>query len=101
MKSLNRVVIFFLLSASILMSQTNPAPSSPAPAAAPPTSAQQSSVPQTPAKDLKINMKGSPFGIAAGFLYGYQGVKPYDFMPQVRQLGGDFTKIYLFWSGTR
>src|SRR6266704_1071070 len=98
MKSLNRVVIFFLLSASILMSQTNPAPSSPAPAAAPPTSAQQSSVPQTPAKDLKINMKGSPFGIAAGFLYGYQGVKPYDFMPQVRQLGGDFTKIYLFWN---
>jgi hypothetical protein len=43
-------------------------------------------------------MPGSPFGIAAGFLYGYQGVKPYEFMPQLRSLGAGFTKIYLFWN---
>src|SRR5262249_19720963 len=48
--------------------------------------------------DRRITMPGSPFGVAAGFLYGYQGVKPYSFMPQLRALGSDFTKIYLFWN---
>ena len=52
--------------------------------------------PETLAKDLQITMPGSPFGIAGGFPYGYQGVKPYEFMPQLRQLGSDFTKIYFF-----
>ena len=54
--------------------------------------------PTSAAKDARIILPGSPLGVAAGFLYGYQGVKPYTFMPQLRQLGGDFTKIYLFWN---
>ncbi len=62
------------------------------------TSISQFAAPETPATDLKITMPGSPFGIAAGFLYGYQGVKAYDFMPQLRELGSGFTKVYLFWN---
>ncbi len=54
--------------------------------------------PAAAAVDQRITMPGSPFGIANGFLYGYQGVKAYDFMPQLRQLGGGFTKTYLFWN---
>jgi hypothetical protein len=41
---------------------------------------------------------GSPFGIAAGFLYGYEGVGTYPFMRHVRGLGAGFTKLYLFWN---
>lgn len=51
-----------------------------------------------PAADLRITTPGSPFGIAWGFLYGYQGSKAVEFMPQVRELGGGFTKVYLFWN---
>lgn len=62
----------------------------------------QTSTPQSarevPDADRRIAMSGSPFGIAGGFLYGYQGVKAYRFMPQLRQLGSDFTKIYFFWN---
>jgi hypothetical protein len=58
----------------------------------------QSSKSESAGKELKITMPGSPFGIAAGFLYGYQGVKPYEFMPQVRKLGSGLTKVYLFWN---
>jgi len=47
---------------------------------------------------LRVTTPGSPFGIAAGFTYGYQGVKTYAFMPQVRGLGAGFTKVYLFWN---
>jgi hypothetical protein len=54
--------------------------------------------PDIPAKDHQITMAGSPFGIAGGFLYGYQGTPAYEFMPQLRQLGSGFTKIYLFWN---
>src|SRR6266700_953197 len=90
MKSMKSVTLFLFLLAGMLRAQTSPAPSlSPAP---------PSSVAPTPAKDLKITMPGSPFGIAAGFLYGYQGVKAYEFMPQLRQLGSDFTKVYFFWN---
>ncbi len=46
----------------------------------------------------RITMPGSPFGIAWGFLYGYQGVKAEDFLPRIRQLGAGCTKIYLFWN---
>jgi hypothetical protein len=60
--------------------------------------APQASKLDTPTKDFRITMSGSPFGIAAGFLYGYQGVKPYDFMNEVRKLGSGFTKVYLFWN---
>ena len=62
------------------------------------TGVSQASKPETSAKDSKITMTGSPFGIAAGFLYGYQGVKAYDFMPEVRKLGSALTKVYLFWN---
>lgn len=43
-------------------------------------------------------MAGSPFGIATGFLYGYQGTPAFDFMPELRNLGADFTKVYFFWN---
>ena len=62
------------------------------------TGAPQASKLDTSTKDFRITMSGSPFGIAAGFLYGYQGVKPYDFMNEVRKLGSGFTKVYLFWN---
>lgn len=62
------------------------------------TTTYPSPVTQTSEKDLKVTTRGSPFGVAAGFLYGYQGVKPYEFMPQIRQLGSGFTKVYLFWN---
>lgn len=39
----------------------------------------------------------SPFGVAWGFLYGYFGVPAPVYMPQVRDLGADFTKVYLIW----
>jgi hypothetical protein len=42
--------------------------------------------------------EASPFGIASGFLYGYQGVGTYPFMRHVRGLGAGFTKLYLFWN---
>lgn len=48
--------------------------------------------------DLRIVMPGSPFGVAWGFLYGYAGMKAEIYMPQMRELGGGFTKIYLFWN---
>lgn len=47
---------------------------------------------------MTITLAGSPFGAAAGFLYGYGGVPPFAFMPRLRRLGGGFTKIYLFWN---
>src|SRR5689334_7530888 len=99
MKSLKSVFVFILLFAvSTLTAQpassSSASPSAPSSSSAPP----QTSASQTPAKDLRIDLPGSPFGIAAGFLYGYQGVKPYEFMPQLRQLGSGFTKVYLFWN---
>jgi hypothetical protein len=49
-------------------------------------------------ESTRITLPGSPFGIAAGFLYGYHGVPAYDFMPVIRELHGGFTKVYLFWN---
>src|SRR6266496_5539281 len=57
-----------------------------------------SSRPETGSKDARLTMPGSPLGVAWGFLYGYMGVKAEQFMPQVRELGGGFTKIYLTWN---
>lgn len=51
----------------------------------------------TPA-NARIDSPGSPLGIAWGFLYGYFGTKAETFMPQLRDLGGGFTKVYLFWN---
>src|SRR5882672_2016338 len=97
MQFLKVIAVFLLLSGSTLKAQTTPSPSS-----APSSSAPPSSIPQTPApapiEDLRISLPGSPFGVAAGYLYGYQGVKAYEFMPQLRQLGSGFTKVYLFWN---
>ena len=47
--------------------------------------------------DTHITMAGSPLGVAAGFLYGYQWTPAFEFMPEIRRLGAGFTKIYLFW----
>jgi len=39
-----------------------------------------------------------PFGIAWSFLYDYKGVPGPLFMPELRSLGGQWTKIYLIWN---
>ncbi len=46
----------------------------------------------------KINLPGSPLGIAWSFLYGANGVPAEKFVPKVRGLGGGFSKVYLFWA---
>jgi hypothetical protein len=46
----------------------------------------------------RITMPGPPFGVAWGFLYGCYGVKAETFLPQLRQMGAGFTKLYLFWN---
>jgi len=43
-------------------------------------------------------MPGSPLGVAWGFLYGCGNVPAEKFMPQIRKLGGGFSKIYLIWN---
>jgi hypothetical protein len=53
---------------------------------------------QSQAVDTRLTMLGSPLGIAWGFLYGNMGVKAEQFMPQLRELGGGFTKVYLTWN---
>ncbi|MDR3692627.1 MAG: hypothetical protein P4L46_24820 [Fimbriimonas sp.] len=40
----------------------------------------------------------NPFGVAWGFLYGYQGVPSPRFMPELRRIGGSWTKLYLIWN---
>jgi hypothetical protein len=83
MTSIAQIVVVVSLLSGGLMSQTN-----------------VSTIPATGEgkHDLQISLPGSPFGIASSFLYGYEGVKAFEFMPQLRQLGSDFTKIYLFWN---
>ena len=36
-------------------------------------------------------------GVAWFFLYGYLGVPASNYLPALRDLGGNFTKVYLFW----
>ena len=56
------------------------------------------SMAQTPdAADLRLTMPGSPLGIAWAFLYGYSGIPAAVYMPQMRELGAHFTKVYLIW----
>ncbi|MGD0813426.1 MAG: hypothetical protein ABSA83_07470 [Verrucomicrobiota bacterium] len=52
----------------------------------------------TEAYDSQVTLPGSPFGVAWGFLYGYLDAKAEVFMPQVRRMGGGFSKVYLFWN---
>lgn len=42
-------------------------------------------------------LPGSPFGIAWYIIYGYLGVPALNYSQQLKELGADFTKIYLFW----
>jgi hypothetical protein len=53
---------------------------------------------QTASRPLSVTMPGAPLGVAWGFLYGYLGTPTEQFMPQVRELGGGFSKVYLFWN---
>jgi hypothetical protein len=76
------VAVSWLLPADLPAQPTNPA----------------SSRSETGSKVARLTMPGSPLGIAWGFLYGNLGVKAEQFMPQVRELGGGFTKIYLTWN---
>ncbi len=39
----------------------------------------------------------APLGIAWGFLYGTSGVPAEKFVPKIKSLGGEFSKIYLLW----
>jgi hypothetical protein len=39
----------------------------------------------------------SPFGANWGYLYGHLGVKPRPFLVDVRELGGGFSRVVLFW----
>jgi hypothetical protein len=39
-----------------------------------------------------------PFGIAWGFVYGYQGAPKPEFMSELREQGGSCTKLYLIWN---
>ncbi len=43
-------------------------------------------------------LPGSRMGVAWGFLYGAFNVPAVKFMPQVREIGGGFTKLYLIWN---
>src|SRR5215831_1852134 len=47
--------------------------------------------------ERRLTMSGSPLGIAWGFLYGYLNTPAEQFLPRMRELGGGFTKVYLFW----
>jgi hypothetical protein len=40
---------------------------------------------------------GNPLGVAWGFTYGYPPDPPVEFMPELRELGIGWTKVYLFW----
>jgi hypothetical protein len=51
-----------------------------------------------PMSDDAARLPGAPLGIAWGFLYGYAETKAEVYMPQLRQLGGGITKVYLFWN---
>jgi hypothetical protein len=52
---------------------------------------------QTADRAHAITLPGHPLGIAWGFLYGHSGAPAGDFVPVVREIGGGFTKVYLFW----
>ncbi len=49
------------------------------------------------ATSTQAAVRPSPFGIAWFFLYGYSGVPAASYLPALRGLGADFTKVYLFW----
>jgi hypothetical protein len=82
LKTLGAVLVMSWLRTVYLSAQpTNPTPSTP----------------KSHSVYTLLTMPGSPLGIAWGFLYGNLGVRAEQFMPQVRELAGGFTKIYLTW----
>lgn len=82
-----KFAVLFSVMSSALASPS----SSPTPAAEPNANSMISADHQT---DHTVR---SPFGIAWFFLYGYSGVPAAPYMPALRGLGADFTKVYLFW----
>ena len=44
-----------------------------------------------------LELPGSPLGIAWFILYGHLGVPAVTFLPPLREIGGGFSKVYLFW----
>src|SRR3569833_1960382 len=48
-----------------------------------------------------MNSSNTPLPHALGaawfFLYGYSGIPAATYLPALRDLGGSFTKVYLFW----
>lgn len=50
------------------------------------------------AAEIHTQATNPRLGIGFAFLYGYQGVPALPFMPVVRELGGGFSKIYVFWN---
>jgi hypothetical protein len=65
----------------------------PAQTANPPGSKQQGS-----SNEKVFTLPGRPLGIAWGFLYGYLGTPAERYLPQLRELGGEWSKVYLFWN---
>jgi hypothetical protein len=47
--------------------------------------------------DISISLPGSPFGVGWGFMYGYQDFPALPYLPELREVGGGLTKVYLFW----
>jgi hypothetical protein len=85
---MNAKIIITMVAAALFLTGRLPAQSStPAPLTK-----------DAPAADLRIKLPGSPLGVAWGFLYGYLNVKPEQFMPQLRQIGGGITKVGFFWN---
>lgn len=63
------------------------------------SAAAQPAAPVEPHADRPhpITLPGHPLGIAWGMLFGHSGAPAGEFVPVVRELGGGFTKVYLFW----
>src|SRR5882724_9039300 len=51
---------------------------------------------QTNTMPATISATGPQIGVAWGFAYGYD-IKPVVFMPHLRKMGVNLTKLYLFW----
>jgi len=59
--------------------------------------AQISPDPITLRPEHRLELPGSPLGIAWYILYGHAGVPAAQFLAPLRDLGAGFTKVYLYW----
>ena len=57
---------------------------------------QNNGMAQTQNNSVTIFMPGPSIGVAWGFAYGYDE-KPVVFLPQLKNMGVNLTKLYLFW----